>query len=91
MSKKKQEKALEEMMRLDEKYELYDNLDEVYQITLKGLIWSVIEDDKLSKEIVDKIELYLRRHHAKGGHPAIVFNMDDNRFDFVTLRHSEDE
>ena len=84
MSKKKQEEALEEMMRLDEK-------DEIYQITFKGLIWSVVEDNKLSKELLDKIELYLRRHHAKGGHPAIVFNMDDNRFDFVTIRHSEDE
>lgn len=84
MSKKKQEEALEEMMHLDEK-------DEIYQITFKGLIWSVVEDNKLSKELLDKIELYLRRHHAKGGHPAIVFNMDDNRFDFVTLRHSEDE
>ena len=82
MSKKKQEEALEEMMHLDEK-------DEIYQITFKGLIWSVVEDNKLSKELLDKIELYLRRHHAKGGHPAIVFNMDDNRFDFVTLQQSE--
>jgi len=91
MSKKKQEEALEEMMKLDEMDELYDNLDVVYQITLRGLIWSVIEDDKLSKEIVDKIELYLRRHHAKGGHPGIVLNLDTNNFEFVTLRHSEDE
>ena len=89
MSKKKQEEALEEMMKLDEMDELYDNLDVVYQITLRGLIWSVIEDDKLSKEIVDKIELYLRRHHAKGGHPGIVLNLDTNNFEFVTLRQSE--
>jgi hypothetical protein len=91
MSKKKQEEALEEMMKLDEMDELYDNLDVVYQITLRGLIWSVIEDDKLSKEIVDKIELYLRRHHAKGGHPGMVLNLDTNNFEFVTLRQSEDE
>ena len=91
MSKKKQEEALEEMMRLDEKDELYDNLDEVYQITLRGLIWTVIEDDKLSKEIVDTIELYLRRHYAKGGHPGMVLNLDTNNFEFVTLRQSEDE
>lgn len=89
MSKKKQEEALEEMMKLDEMDELYDNLDVVYQITLRGLIWSVIEDDKLSKEIVDKIELYLRRHHAKGGHPGIVLNLDTNDFEFVTLLQSE--
>lgn len=89
MSKKKQEEALEEMMRLDENDGIYDDLDEVYQITLRGLIWSVIEDDKLSKEIVDKIELYLRRHHAKGGHPGIVLNLDTNNFEFVTLQQSE--
>ena len=78
MSKKEE---LEEMLPLDE----------VYQITLRGLIWSVIEDDKLSKEIVDKIELYLRRHYAKGGHPGMVLNLDTNNFEFVTLRQSEDE
>ena len=82
MSKKKQEEALEEMMHLDEK-------DETYQITLRGLIWSVVEDNKLSKELLDKIELYLRRHHAKGGHPGIVLNLDTNNFDFVTIRQSE--
>jgi hypothetical protein len=82
MSKKKQEEALEEMMHLDEK-------DEIYQITLRGLIWSVVEDNKLSKELLDKIELYLRRHHAKGGHPGIVLNLDTNNFEFVTLRQSE--
>lgn len=84
MSKKKQEEALEEMMRLDEK-------DEIYQITLKGLIWRIVQDNELSNDIVDKIELYLRRHHAKGGHPGIVLNLDTNEFDFVTLKHSEDE
>jgi hypothetical protein len=82
MSKKKQEEALEEMMHLDEK-------DEIYQITLRGLIWSVVEDNKLSKELLDKIELYLRRHHAKGGHPGIVLNLDTNNFEFVTLQQSE--
>lgn len=84
MSKKEQEEALEEMMRLDEK-------DEIYQLTLKGLIWTVVQDDELSREIVDKIELYLRRHHAKGGHPGIVLNLDTNSFEFVTLKQSEDE
>ena len=82
MSKKKQEEALEEMMHLDEK-------DEIYQITLRGLIWSVVEDNKLSKELLDKIELYLRRHHAKGGCPGIVLNLDTNNFEFVTLLQSE--
>jgi hypothetical protein len=64
---------------------------ERYSITLKVLVWLTLQDDKLTNELMDSLELYMRRHHSKGGHPAIVFNMDDNRFDFVTLRHSEDE
>jgi hypothetical protein len=64
---------------------------ERYEITLKGLVWLTLQDDNLTNELMDSLELYMRRHHSKGGHPAIVFNMDDNRFDFVTLRHSEDE
>lgn len=65
--------------------------EEVYELTLKGLIYLNLGDNELAGKIVDSIELYLRRHHSKGGHPAIVFNMDDNRFDFVTLSNSEDE
>ena len=65
--------------------------EEVYELTLKGLIYLNLGDNELAGKIVDSIELYLRRHHSKGGHPAIVFNKDDNRFDFVTLRNSEDE
>jgi hypothetical protein len=65
--------------------------EEVYELTLKGLIYLNLGDNELAGKIVDSIELYLRRHHSKGGHPAIVFNLDDNRFDFVTLRNSEDE
>lgn len=65
--------------------------EEVYQVTLKGLLYFTLEDNQLAQKVVDTLELYLRRHHSKGGHPAIVFNMDDNRFDFVTLRNSEDE
>ena len=40
---------------------------------------------------MDSLELYMRRHHSKGGHPAIVFNMDENEFEFATLNHVEDE
>lgn len=65
--------------------------EEVYQITLKGLIYLTLGDDQLAQKVVDTLELHLRRHHSKGGHPAIVFNKDDNRFGFVTLRNSEDE
>jgi hypothetical protein len=84
MSKKKQEEALEEMMRLDEK-------DEIYQLTLRGLLYLSLGDNELAGNAVDAIELYLRRNHAKGGHPGIVLNLDTNNFEFVTLKHSEDE
>ena len=63
--------------------------EEVYQLTLKGLLYLSTGDDELSKEIVDRIELYLRRYYAKGGHPGIVLNLDTNNFEFVTLQQSE--
>jgi hypothetical protein len=64
---------------------------EGYSITLKGLVWLTLQDDKLTNELMDSLELYMRRHHSKGGHPAIVFNMDENEFEFVTLDQVEDE
>jgi hypothetical protein len=64
---------------------------ERYSITLKGLVWLTLQDDKLTNELMDSLELYMRRHHSKGGHPAIVFNMDYNAFEFVTLDQVEDE
>jgi hypothetical protein len=65
--------------------------EEVYQVTLKGLLYLTLEDNQLAQKVVDTLELYLRRHHAKGGHPGIVLNLDTNNFEFVTLKHSEDE
>lgn len=59
--------------------------DERYMLTLKGLIYLSVRDEDMSVKIIDDIELYLRRHHSKGGHPAIIFNMDDNEFEFGTL------
>lgn len=59
--------------------------DEEYTLTLKGLIYLSIKDEHMANNIVDDIELYLRRHHSKGGHPAIIFNMDENDFEFGTL------
>ena len=64
---------------------------ERYSITLKGLVWLTLQDDKLTNELMDSLELYMRRNHSKGGHPAVVFNMDDNAFEFVTLDRIEDE
>jgi hypothetical protein len=49
--------------------------EEVYQVTLKGLLYLTLEDNHLAQKVVDTLELYLRRHHSKGGHPGIVFNL----------------
>jgi hypothetical protein len=64
---------------------------ERYSITLKGLVSLTLQDDALTNELMDRIELYMRRHYSKNGHPAIVLNMDENKFEFATLSHSEDE
>lgn len=63
--------------------------EEVYELTFKGLLCSITHDDELVKNLMDRIELYLRRHYSKNGHPAIVFNLDENMFEFVTLQKSE--
>lgn len=63
--------------------------EEVYELTFKGLLYTITHDDKMVKNLMDRIELYLRRHHSKNGHPAIVYNLDENSFDFVTLQKSE--
>lgn len=58
--------------------------DEVYFLTLQGLISTEV-DNAVAAKVVNAIELYLRRHHAKTGHPAIVLDLDDGVFRFVTL------
>lgn len=59
--------------------------DKEYKLTLKGLIYLSVKDEYMANNIVDDIELYLRRYHSKGGHPAIIFNMYENDFEFGTL------
>lgn len=60
--------------------------EEVYRLTFKGLLSLTINDDKKLEETINSIELYLRRHYAKEGHPAIVLDMDENEFSFATLK-----
>ena len=59
--------------------------EEVYQLTLKGLLSITIKDEKQLKETIDSLELYLRRNFSKDGHPAIVFDTDEKEFHFTTL------
>ena len=61
-----------------------------YSLTLKGIICNSLRDydidnDAAAQKVVDNLELYLRRHYSKGGHPAVVFDLDENQFDFVTI------
>lgn len=60
--------------------------EEIYELTLKGLLSRSIDDDKLLNSVLDDLELYMRRHYSKGGHPAIVFDLDENKFSFVTIQ-----
>ena len=60
-------------------------ITEEYSLTLKGLLCFTIKDESLIQEVLDSLELYMRRHYSKGGHPAIVLDLDDNKFHFVTL------
>lgn len=59
--------------------------EEKYSLTLKGLLSITIEDKTILNKTLNSLELYLRRHHSKDGHPAIVFDLDDNNFSFATL------
>lgn len=63
--------------------------EETYTLTFKGLIHSVTVNEDLTKKLIDSIELYLRRHYSKDGHPGIVLNMNTGKFEFVTLEKEE--
>lgn len=60
--------------------------EEKYSLTLKGLLSLTIEDKEVLNNTIDTIELYLRRHYSKDGHPAIVLDLDDNEFSFATFK-----
>lgn len=59
--------------------------EEKYMLTLKGLLSITIKDEFILNETLNSLELYLKRHYSKDGHPAIVFDLDDNKFSFITL------
>jgi hypothetical protein len=61
--------------------------EEVYTLTLKGLLSLTISSDQEVNNTLDSIELYLRRHYSNGGCPAIVF--DENKFYFITVAKQE--
>jgi hypothetical protein len=82
MKKDQQKKHLIDMMKADEELGLYE---ETYTLSFRGLLSGTIKDDSILNATLDNIELYLRRHYSKNGHPAIVFDLDENEFSIVTL------
>ena len=62
--------------------------DERYVITLKGLIESVLRDGVVAQDVVDAIELYLRRNHSDDGYPAII--LEGKSFHFTTVEKVDD-
>jgi len=56
-----------------------------YILTVKGCIHSVLKDDAKTQDVIDAMELYMRRFYSKDGVPGIVLDPDTNRLEFVTL------
>ena len=65
--------------------------NEIYRLTVKGLIHTVTKDDRLTGEIIDALELHMRRHYSKDGAPGIVLDPDTNILSFVTLTPDSNE
>jgi hypothetical protein len=63
--------------------------EEIYTLSLKGLLASTIQDKNILDKTINNLELYLRRHYSKNGHPAIVLDLEENEFYFVTLNKQE--
>jgi hypothetical protein len=66
--------------------------EETYQITFKGLLYTLVSDSlsrketdasKMSEDICNGIELYLRRHYWEVKYPAIV--LTEKGFEFVNV------
>lgn len=57
--------------------------DEVYTLTLKGLLVYKFGDDNKAQSIIDCLELHMRRFYAKDGYPAII--LEDNNLVFKTV------
>lgn len=59
---------------------------EVYEITFKGLIISALKDENQTNELLDTIELYLRRHYSNDGSPAIIYDLEKNKWVFASFK-----
>lgn len=59
---------------------------EVYEITFKGLIISALKDESQTNDLLDTIELYLRRHYSNDGSPAIIYDLEKNKWVFASVK-----
>jgi len=46
-----------------------------------------IKDEEVLNKTIDNLELYMRRYYSKDGHPAIVFDLNENEFEFTTVKN----
>lgn len=60
--------------------------NETYTLTLRGVLSRTIKDEDVLCKTIDNLELYMRRYYSKDGHPAIVFDLNENEFEFTTVR-----
>ena len=60
--------------------------EESYKLTVKGLVFSVLRDHEQTSQVIDAMELYMRRFYSKDGTPGIVLNPYTNCLEFVTLQ-----
>jgi hypothetical protein len=64
-------------------------IDEVYTLSLRGLLSITISDPVELSNTLDHLELFLRRHYSQDGHPAIIFNLTENSFEFGSVNSPE--
>lgn len=63
--------------------------EQVYTLSLRGLLSITISDPKELENTLDHLELFLRRHYSDNGHPAIIFNLSENSFEFGSVNSIE--
>jgi hypothetical protein len=72
--------------------------EEAYSLTFKGLLFvnltsvdTTTSVDEQCQSILNGLELYLRRFYSKDGHPAIVFDLNENKWVITTVSSPKTE
>ena len=64
---------------------------QIIRITPKGLLYHILEDPDLTEKVMDKLELYCRKHICKSGIPAIVMTGGGWEFTEVELNEESEK